>query len=116
MIVEIGKSSRPHDLGPKKADYRRAGVPEYLFVGLDPDEVRWFALRGGRFVQRRPLTDDVYRSEVFPGLWLDALALFANEMTELVATLERGLATPEHKAFVHGLEAIKSSKTGRPLF
>ena len=30
LVVEIARSSRAFDLGPKKADYERAGVLEYL--------------------------------------------------------------------------------------
>ena len=47
-----------------------------------------------------PEPDGVYRSEVFPGLWFDPVAFFAEDMDALIATLERGLATPEHAAFV----------------
>src|ERR1700722_20261474 len=49
LIVEIGKSSRSYDLGPKKDEYETAGVLEYLFVGIEPDEVRWFVRREGKF-------------------------------------------------------------------
>jgi Uma2 family endonuclease len=100
LIVEVSVSSRPYDLGPKKRDYRRAGVQEYLFVGLDPEEVCWFALRGGRYRALRAGADGVYRSEVFPGLWLDPRAPIAGDTEGLIAALERGLATPEHAAFV----------------
>ena len=57
--------------GAKKADYERAGVLEYLFVGLDPDEVRWFMLPRRAIRRAAPGADGIYRSEVFPGLWLD---------------------------------------------
>jgi hypothetical protein len=60
----------------------------------------WFVLREGRHVEHPPAPDGLFRSEVFPGLWLDAAALFANNLDGLMAGLERGLATPEHAAFV----------------
>jgi Uma2 family endonuclease len=107
LIVEIGVSSRAFDLGPKKADYERAGVLEYLFIGVDPEEVRWFTLRDGPY-QELPLdADGLIRSDVFPGLWLDPAALFARDRRALLAALDRGLATPEHAAFVANL-------SGRP--
>ena len=99
LIVEIGLSSRRFDLGPKKDDYERAGVLEYLFVGLAPNEIRWFVRRDGRFVELPPGPDGILRSEVFPGLWLDPRALFFEELDGVIAVLERGLATPEHAAF-----------------
>ncbi|MBV8608887.1 MAG: hypothetical protein JO034_15690, partial [Singulisphaera sp.] len=49
--------------------------------------------------------DGVHRSEVFPGLWLDARALFAEDLDPLFATLEVGLASSDHAAFVAGLAA-----------
>jgi Uma2 family endonuclease len=103
LIIEIGRSSREFDLGPKKGDYERAGVLEYVAVALDPDGVRWFVRRGDRFEDLQPGPDGVFRSEVFPGLWLDPAALFAGDLHGLTAALERGLATPEHAAFVERL-------------
>ena len=100
LIVEVGHSSRDHDLGPKRADYQRAGVAEYLFVGVDPEEIRWFALRDGRYAELGPGADGLIRSGVFPGLWLDPRALFARDRRALLSALDRGLATPEHAAFV----------------
>ena len=99
LVVDVGRSSRKLDLGPKKADYERAGVREYLFVGLDPDEVLWFALRDGRFEPLAPGLDGLLRSGVFPGLWLDPAALLAGDLPRLLAALDLGLATPEHAAF-----------------
>lgn len=108
LVVELSGTTRDYDLGPKKADYERAGVAEYLFVGLNPGEIRWFIRRSGRFVEMRPSPDGVYRSEAFPGLWLDRAAFFAEDMNRLIATLDQGLATAEHQAFVARLsEAAK---------
>jgi Uma2 family endonuclease len=100
LVVEVASSSRPVDLGPKFADYQRAGVLEYVVVALDPDEVFWFVRRGDRLKPWSPGPDGVFRSEVFPGLWLDPDALFADDMDRLDATLDQGLATPEHAEFV----------------
>ncbi len=105
LVLEIGRSSRRIDLDPKKADYERAGVLEYVFVGLAPQEVRWFVRRGGRFLEKSSDRDGIFRSEVFPGLWLNPQSFFAEDMDGLIATLEQGLATPEHAAFVERLAA-----------
>ncbi len=105
LVVEVGQSSRSHDLGPKKADYEKAGVLEYLFVGIEPAEVRWFVRREGRYEEMPPDDDGIYRSEVFPGLWLDPEALFSENLNGLIAALERGLATPEHARFIEELAA-----------
>jgi len=57
-------------------------------------------LREGEYV-RLPLDEaGLYRSEVFPGLWLDPTALVGGDTTTVLAALQRGLASPEHDAFV----------------
>ena len=100
LLIEVSRSTRRKDLGPKKKDYERAGVLEYIFIGIDPDEIRWFALRGGRYVQLQLGAGGLYRSGVFHGLWLDPKALLAGDLEAVVAALDLGLATPEHAAFV----------------
>jgi Uma2 family endonuclease len=100
LVVEIARSSRSIDLGPKKDDYERAGVLEYLVVALNPVDVFWYGRRGGRFERIPPGADGCYHSEVFPGLWLDPEALLNGDLDGLIAALERGLATAEHAAFV----------------
>jgi Uma2 family endonuclease len=108
LVIEVARSSRAIDLGPKKRDYESAGVPEYVVIEIDPDRVHWFVLREGRYVENPPGLDALFRSEVFPGLWLDAKALFAGDLDGLIAGLERGLATPEHAAF-----AARLAEAGR---
>jgi Uma2 family endonuclease len=100
LVVEIARSSRSFDLKQKKADYERAGVLEYLVVELDPNRVHWFVRRGNRFKNLLPGPDGIYRSSVFPGLSLDAEALFAEDRRRLIEVLNQGLATAEHAAFV----------------
>jgi Uma2 family endonuclease len=99
LIAEIARSSRAYDLNEKKGDYERAGVKEYVVVELDPNQVHWFIRRGNHFEELAAGPDGIYRSEVFPGLWLDAEALFAEDLMRLIEVLDRGLATPEHAAF-----------------
>ena len=110
MVVEIARSSRSYDLKEKKADYERAGVLEYLVVELDPNRIHWFVRRGKHFKRLSPGPDGIYRSTVFPGLWLDAQSLFAEDRPRLIEVLEQGLATPEHAAFVAKLAAAGASR------
>jgi len=100
LVVEIARSSRRFDLNKKKADFERAGVLEYLVVELDPNRIHWFIRRGDRFEDLLPGPDGIYRSEIFPGLWLDAEALYAQNRHRLYRVLRRGVRTPEDKAFV----------------
>ncbi len=113
LVIEIARSSRPFDLGAKYLDYERAGVCEYVVVGLEPDELYWHARRDERFVRVPPDADGLFRSIVFPGLWLDPQALFAENRGRLREIVDRGVATPEHAAFVARLaEARKRHSEG----
>ncbi len=100
LIAEISKTTRYVDLGPKKADYERAGVQEYIVRAIDPDEVYWFGQHQGELVQRAIGDDGLYRSIAFPGLWLDPVALLEGDRRRLRAVVDLGCATPEHAAFV----------------
>jgi len=80
--------------------YQEAGVREYVAVLLEDQEVRWHELQAGKFVVLPPPADGIYRSKVFPGLWLDAAALLAGDSAKVLAVLNDGLSTPEHQAFV----------------
>lgn len=101
LAVEVAHSSKANDLGDKLDDYRRTGVLEYLVVTLKPEAVHWFARRGDQLVPMPPGPDGIFRSEQFPGLWLDPAALFDLDVDRLLDALERGLATPEHAEFVN---------------
>jgi Uma2 family endonuclease len=108
LLTEIASSTRALDLHQKKYDYQRAGVGEYLVVCLEEGELHWFSLRSGR-----PLTPDaheVYRSRVFPGLWIDAQALLVCDTARLVRVVEQGLASREHAAFVRRLKAKRRKR------
>jgi Uma2 family endonuclease len=111
LLVEIAHASRFTDLGPKFEDYERVGVLEYVVRTIEPDEVYWFVLRRGRFVDLLPGPDRIYRSEVFPGLWLDPAALLAGDTRRLRAVLDLGCATAEHAAFVAQLAAARNTPT-----
>jgi hypothetical protein len=107
LLVEISHTSRFTDLGPKYEDYERAGVLEYVVHALEPDEVVWFVLRDGRFAELSPGVDGIFRSIVFPGLWLDPQALLRGDTRRQRDINDLGCATPEHAAFVDRLAAAR---------
>jgi Uma2 family endonuclease len=100
LIVEIASSTESIDLHAKRDDYEKAGVREYVVVVLRQSQVFWFISRNGHFEDLPPVTDGILRSEVFPGLWLDPAALLRLDAARIREILQRGLATPEHAAFV----------------
>jgi Uma2 family endonuclease len=99
FVVEVCKSSAAYDLHQKLNLYQEAGVREYLAVLLYEDEIRWHELAGDTY---RLLSADtgVWRSRVFPGLWLDGPALLRRDLPAVLAKLQEGLASAEHGAFV----------------
>ena len=57
------------------------------------------------FERMLPDAQGIYRSEVFPGLWLDAPALLRGDLAAVLACLQEGTRSPEHAAFVARLNA-----------
>jgi hypothetical protein len=103
LVVEVSDSSLKKDIGPKLSDYERAGVPEYVVVGVEPPRVRWHQRLDGRLVEVGPDADGLYRSKVFPGLWLDPAALLAGDNRGLREVVDQGVATEAHAEFVREL-------------
>lgn len=107
LVAEVAYSTASIDLNRKRADYEKAGVKEYVVVLVREESVVWFARegRGGGFVEIQPGADGVIRSGVFPGLWMDPKGLFERPPRKLFTVLNKGLASPEHAAFVAELKA-----------
>jgi Uma2 family endonuclease len=103
LIIEVAASSVNYDMHTKKEVYARNGVQEYLVALTYDCAFHWFVLREGEYEALQPDEHGILRSEVFPGLWLQPAALFANDLAGLLAVLQRGLASPEHADFVDRL-------------
>jgi Uma2 family endonuclease len=113
LVAEIARATRHYDLNRKKADYERAGVKEYLVIELEPNRIHWFVRRGDRFEELRRGRDGIYRSKVFPGLWLDAEALFLMDRTRRDEVLEQGIQSPSHAAFIARLGRARAKRLRR---
>jgi Uma2 family endonuclease len=105
LVVEVTDLTEELDLGPKKADYQRAGVIEYIVAAVRRQRVFWFVRQGEELVELPPDPDGVLRSPAFPGLWLDPAALLRSDYDRMKEVLDAGLAIPEHAAFVARLSA-----------
>jgi Uma2 family endonuclease len=100
LVAEVASSSVSYDLHAKLHVYRRNGVREYIVWRVLEREIDWFVLRAGQY-ERMPVdAQGLVRSEVFPGLWLDPAALVRGDLATALAIVQRGLASPEHVAFV----------------
>jgi Uma2 family endonuclease len=104
LVAEVAASTASLDAREKLVSYRRAGVREYLLWRTADGAVDWFILEEDDY---RPLpagADGVLRSRVFPGLWLDAAGLLAEDGARVLTKLQAGLQSAEHASFVAGLQ------------
>lgn len=101
LVVEIAHSSRAIDLHAKRKRYAKSGVREYLVVCLRPKQIHWFNLVTGAMLTSDD--NEIFRSLVFPGLWIDANALLELKYERTMNVLNQGLKGHEHEAFVERL-------------
>jgi Uma2 family endonuclease len=104
LVAEISSSSVSIDLNTKWEVYRRTGVREYIVWRVLENAIDWFVLRDEQFQPLAPDAQGHFRSEVFPGLWLDPAALVRGDMARVLQIVQQGLATEEYAAFVRRLQ------------
>jgi len=102
LAVEICLTSTEVDFGPKRKLYQRAGVREYITIETFTKRIVWRALVDGVYIAREA-QNGILRSEVFPGLRLDVAAFWANDRAKMLAALNVGLASQDHRNFVERL-------------
>lgn len=99
LVVEIAASSVAIDLHAKKRAYCRNGVREYIVWRVLDQEIDWFYLEEGEYLDLNCDPDGISRSQVFPGLWLATASLLSGEMPHVLAVLQEGLQSAEHRQF-----------------
>ena len=109
LVAEISSSPASFDLNAKLNVYRRNGVREYVVWRVLDREIDWFTLRDERYEELPRDSSGLYKSMVFPGLWLEPAAMVRGELAGVLETLRQGLLTPGHAAFVDRLEASRRS-------
>jgi hypothetical protein len=114
--IALRRSDDPRRIPPHlrtdAREYQRYLVLEYLVMCVKEEQLRWFDLQADR--ELKPDADGIYRMRTFPGLWINSQALFAQDYQSLMRTLEVGLATPEHNAFIQQLASQRRpAKKGR---
>lgn len=104
LVAEVAATSASYDLHDKLNAFRRNGVREYVVWKTVDRSLDWFVLHEGRY-ERLPLDAGLYKSRVFPGLWLDPDALLTGDMSRVLAVVADGAASLEHRAFFERLRA-----------
>jgi Uma2 family endonuclease len=103
LVAEVASSSVTYDLHQKLDVYRRHGVREYIVWQTSDNAIDWFVLRDGRYDRLPPSEAEIYKSEIFPGLWLDAMAMLRGDLATVLKVLGEGIASREHAEFVQHL-------------
>ena len=112
LIVEIAASSVSFDLGAKlgrlscRNFWRRGNI---LCNGRMTGGLTGSCCGTGSICGWPPMAKGVYRSEIFPGLWLHAEALVAGRLADVLTVLQRGIASAEHGEFVKHLASASQS-------
>jgi Uma2 family endonuclease len=105
LIVEVASSSASIDLHAKRRDYEQRGVLEYMVVVIRRGVIRWFVWRDNAYEEITVDENGIFKSTVFPGLWLHAEALLQLDGLKVMDILRQGMATPEYAAFVRRLQS-----------
>lgn len=113
LHIEVAYGSESIDLNRKLQEYERTGVGEYLVLVVRDKTVRSFVLADDAYAEQSLPTDRIWRSQRFPGLWLDVAALFEDRGPDLLQTLQRGLGSQEYTEFVQAL-AQRGPQQGDP--
>jgi len=108
LVAEISGSTLNIDTKVKFRIYQRNKVREYLVWRVEHQAIDWFVLRGDTYQLLAPSPAGQYRSENFPGLWLDIAAMLRKDMARVLQVLQEGIASPEHAKFVERLSAAQT--------
>jgi hypothetical protein len=109
LIAEVAHSSKAIDMNRKRQDYLAAGVQEYVVFCVEEQELHWFHFPSKR--KLKPDRNGVWKSQIFPGLWINGPALIAGDLASLIATAQQGLTTAEHAEFVRRLDERRQRLT-----
>ena len=109
LCIEIANTSLRTDTTVKRDFYEQAGVQEYLIHDVRGKRLLFYVRNGERLVESTT-NDGVVRSQTFPGLWIDEGALVSRDLAGAIKTVQTGLATPEHAAFVNELASRREAK------
>lgn len=87
LVIEVSASSFAYDSTLKRALYERAGVLECLLIQVHERRIQWWTRTGAAYTTIEP-RDGIYESRAFPGLRLDAEALWTGDIARVLAGLD----------------------------
>jgi Uma2 family endonuclease len=107
LILEVAATSANYDLYEKKDLYHANRVREYIVWQTLDARLDWFDWESTAYVRRLPDKPGLIKSRVFPGLWLNVTALLNGRHDAVLRTVQAGVASAEHRAFVRKLGAAR---------
>ena len=103
LIFEVAEDTTACEFNEKRDVYHRIGVKEYIVWALADQEIHWHRLQDGQYLPAQADDEGIVRSTVFPGLDLHAKALLQGDMSQVLATVQAGIESAAHTAFVKTL-------------
>jgi Uma2 family endonuclease len=100
LIFEVAEDTKGYEFNEKRDIYRRIGVKEYIAWTLADKRIYWHRLQDGQYVPAETDAEGIVRSSVFPGLDLHAKALLQGDLSQVLATMQAGIASEVHAEFV----------------
>ncbi len=97
LLCEVSASTLSIDLHQKLEAYLLNGVKEYLVWRVQDETVDWFHLVGDAYEAIQPDRSGLICSRVLAGLWLDVAALLRGDVAAVLAGLNRGVTSEEHR-------------------
>jgi Uma2 family endonuclease len=88
LIVEIAASTVSYDLHAKKRSYERNGVKEYIVWRTLDQQIDWFILENGQYVELTPDAAGIMHSREFEGLRLNVTAILNGDMSAVLKILQ----------------------------
>ncbi|OYQ63836.1 hypothetical protein B9G53_14580 [Pseudanabaena sp. SR411] len=88
LIVEIAASTVSYDLHAKKRAYERNGVKEYIVWRTLDQQIDWFVLENGQYVELALDAAGIIHSREFEGLRLNVSAILNGDISTVLKTLQ----------------------------
>jgi Uma2 family endonuclease len=90
LVAEVSASTVSIDMNAKLRVYQRNSVKEYIVWRVLDRAIDWFILRQSQYDKlAADAATAVFRSEVFPGLWLDANAMINGDLARVLQVLDK---------------------------
>jgi Uma2 family endonuclease len=89
LAVEVvSPESRGRDRKEKFREYEQAGVREYWILDAVNRQAEFYALGADRTYRSLLIVEDIFRSQVIQGLWLDVKWLWQDPLPNLMVVLK----------------------------